>query len=269
MSCGICTAPIPDDYTLCWDHTEPIQKMLAELDDTIQELRTTMARQDVGTPSIGTGSTTPQPAINLDALEAYEQLREVVTGWAVALQGRAFYWITTTEEAASYLYTNLDLVARQDWAPDLATELAAAVRQAVQVTDRAADKISIGKCGYIMADQTCPDTITAIQGQTHGRCKTCGNTVDILEYRQARIQQAGHVRAPLPRLVRALRAAGHLPGVSVKRVENWVARGKLGPVIPFRALYTASDIMDAYVAAEAYRAEMAACIRQKQLAKTA
>jgi hypothetical protein len=36
-----------------------------------------------------------------------------------------------------------------------------------------------------------------------------------------------------------------------------VARGKLGPVIPFKALYTASDIMDAYSAAEEYKAEMA------------
>jgi len=265
MSCGICTAPTGDGYTICWDHTAGIQKHLAELDSTITELRTTMARQDVGAQSLGTGSTTAQPAVNLDALDAYEQVREVVIGWAVALQGRAFYWLTRTEEAASYLLTNLDLVARQDWAPDLARELADAVRRAVQVTDRAADKISVGRCQTIMEGVRCPDTVTAIQGQTHGRCRTCGATVDILEHQQALLQDANRVLSSLPKLVRALRSAGHLPGVSLKRVEHWVQRGKLGPVIPFRHLYTAADIMDTYRRVEAYKAEQA----EKALRKNA
>jgi hypothetical protein len=267
MSCGLCTAETPDGYTICWDHTTPLQQHLAELNPTIQELRTTMARQDVGAPTVGSGSTTAQPALNLEALEAYEQLRAVLIGWAVQLQGRAFYWIATTEEAGTYLYANLDLVRRQDWAADLATELAQAVRGAVQATDRAADKISLGRCTTIIEGETCPDMLTAIQGQTHARCRTCGNTVDILEHQYQRIQHAGHVRAPLGKLVRALRISGHLPGVSLKQVENWVARRRLGPVIPFKSLYTAADIMDAYEAVQEYKAGMAAIIAQKKLAK--
>jgi len=266
MTCGVCEAQIPDEYTLCWDHTAPIQKHLAEIDSTIHELRTTMARQDVGAQSLGSGSTTAQPAVNLDALDAYEQLREVVVGWAVALQGRAFYWLVRTEDAASYLLTNLDLVARQDWAPDLGRELADAVRQAVQVTDRAADKISLGRCQTIISGERCPDNVTAIQGQTHGRCRTCGTTVDILEHQQSLLQEANRVLSSLPKLVRALRSAGHLPGVSIKRVEHWVQRGKLGPVIPFRNLYTAADIMDTYRRVEAYKAELAAKALRKKAA---
>lgn len=243
MSCGICTASIPDEYTLCWDHTAAIQKNLAELDSTIIELRTTMARQDVGTSSLGSGSTTAQPAVNLDALDAYEQLREVVIGWSVALQGRAFYWLVRTEEAGSYLLTNLDLVARQDWAPDLASELADAVRRAVQVTDRAADKISLGRCQTIISGERCPDTVTAIQGQTHGRCRTCGATVDILEYQSQLLADAWHVQAPLPKILRALKQGNHAT-LPKSRVEWWIKKGTLAPAEG--NLYTAAAVMRAY-----------------------
>ena len=243
MTCGVCEAQIPDEYTLCWDHTAPIQKHLAEIDSTIIELRTTMARQDVGAQSLGSGSTTAQPAVNLDALDAYEQLREVVVGWAVALQGRAFYWLVRTEEAASYLLTNLDLVARQDWAPDLGRELADAVRGAVQVTDRAADKISLGRCQTIISGERCPDTVTAIQGQTHGRCRTCGTTVDILEYQAGLLAQAWHVKAPLPQILRALKQGKHA-SLSMSRVEWWIKKGTLAPAEG--KLYTAAAVMRAY-----------------------
>lgn len=267
-SCGACE-DLSEGVFLCPGCRGHLIQNLAELDSTIAELRTTMARQDTGAPSHGSGSTTPQPAINLDALEAYEQLRAVIIGWAVALQGRAFYWITRTEDAGSYLLANIDLVRRQDWARELATELASAVWAAVNATDRAADKISLGHCLTLIEGQQCPDTITAIVGNAWGRCRTCGATANVAEHQQALMARAGHVRAPLGKLVRALRSAGHLPGVSLKRVENWVARGKLGPVIPFRALYTASDIMDAYLAAENYKADMAAHIARKKLTQVA
>jgi hypothetical protein len=209
MTCGVCTAETQTGYTICWDHAAPLQQHLAELDNTIHELRITMARQDVGGPSNGSaGSTTPQPSMNLDAFDAYEQLREVTVGWAVALQGRAFYWITTTETAGSYLLTNLDMVRRQDWAPDLATELAAAVRGAVQATDRAADKISLGRCQTIIEGIRCPDTVKAIAGHTTGRCRTCGTSVDVHEYQQWMISEAWHVQAPLPAVLRALSSPG-------------------------------------------------------------
>lgn len=241
MSCGFCTAEIPAGYTICWDHTAPLQQHLAELDSTIQELRTTMARQDVGSPSHGSGSTTPQPAINLDALEAYEQLRTVIIGWAVALQGRAFYWITTTETAGSYLLANLDMVRRQDWACDLAAELAQAVRGAVNATDRAADKISLGTC----PTEHCGDEVTAIVGEVWGRCRTCTAQVNVRDHQRTLIDSAWNVRAPLAKVIRALKAGGHL-SVPLARAEKWVERGSLGPVIPFVGLYTMAAVMEAY-----------------------
>jgi hypothetical protein len=255
MTCGVCTAETPTGYTLCERDAGNLERHLAELDNTIAELRTTMARQGVGGPSNGSaGSTSPQPAMNLDAFDAYEQLREVTVGWAVALQGRAFYWVAKTEEAASYLLTNLDLVRRQDWAPDLATELAAAVRGAVQATDRAADKISLGRCQTTIDGIRCPDTVTAIAGHAHGRCRTCGTTVDVKEYQAWMISEAWHVQAPLPQVLRALKHSGHL-NIPLKRVEHWVQRGKLVPVRD--RLFTPAAVMAAHKNSRAGKKEAA------------
>lgn len=252
MTCGVCTAETQHGYTLCDGDARNLEQLLAELDNTIAELRTTMARQDVGAPSNGSGSTTPQPALNLDAFEAYEQLREVTVGWAVNLQGRAFYWITTTETAGSYLLTNLDMVRRQDWAPDLATELAAAVRGAVQATDRAADKISLGRCQTIIEGIRCPDDVKAIVGHTHGRCRTCGETVDVQAQQQWLITEAWHVQAPLPQILRALKQSGHL-NIPIKRAENWVARGTLQPAR--ERLFTPAAVMAAHKRSRAGKKE--------------
>lgn len=266
--CGACTGET--NVKLCHDHTTRIEQDLAEVDNVIANLRVSIARQDKGAPSVGGGGPAGgRPPLNLDALDKYEQLREVLTGWAIQLEGLTYLILVKTEDVASYLFSRIEKVRTVEWAYELLDELSRAMNAARAATDRAADKISVGKCGTVINGEPCPDIITAVQGQSHGRCRTCGNTVDVLDYQQARFKAAGHVRAPLGQLVRALRSAGHLPGVSLKRVENWVARGKLSPVIPFVALYTASDVMDAYLAAEAYKAEMAAKIAANKLAKVA
>jgi len=244
-TCGTCGAAIRAEYHLCHDHTVPMEQHLNDLPDIIAELRTTMARQDAGADSLGGGSTTAQPAINLDALDAYEQLRAVIIGWAVALQGRSFYFITTTEEAGAYLLANMDLVRRQYWAPDLAVELAAAVRRAVTTTDRAANKISLGECGNVFEGVTCTDTMTAVVGEAYGRCRTCGATVNVHDHQRALIDAAWGVRDTLPAILRALKKSGH-GSIPLDRAEKWVERGKLAPVIPFLRRYTARDVLATY-----------------------
>lgn len=251
---------------LCAGCTEGLEQDLAEVDTTIEDLWASIARMDVGGGSVGTsGHATPSEPINLHAMETGRTLSVILTGWTNALG----HIEPDPVKASSVLLAQIREVRKQDWAPVLKQELRDALNACRRSMDRAAERIPLGKCQTVLAGEHCPDTVTAIAGAPEGRCRTCGATVDVIDYQRARVQQAGHVRAPLSKLVRALRSAGHLPGVSVKRVENWVARGKLGPVIPFRALYTASDIMNAYLAAEAYKAEMAATIASKKLDQVA
>lgn len=239
---------------LCSGCTDGLEWDLAEVNAVWEDLQVTVARLDVGAPGVGGGSHSgSREPVNLGALDRGETLTAILTGWASTLG-----WQTrTATQASDVLISHIREVRTQDWAPDLTTELHDALTACRAATDRAAELVLIGHCPTIIDGEHCPDVVKAVQGASYGRCRTCGEKVDIFDHQQAMIRAAGHVLAPLPKLVRALRQAGHLPGVSLKRVENWVARRKLSPVIPFRALYTATDLMVTYLETEAYNAEMA------------
>lgn len=250
MTCGGCGGGTGQGMTLCAGCTDHLERDLAEVDTTVEDLWTSIARQDVGAGSVGsTGHATASEPLNLHAMETGRTLSTILTGWCDVLG----HTVREPVPASSVLLAQIREVRQQDWAPVLAQELREALNDCRRAMDRAAERVHIGTCGNVFENITCTDSITAIQGQTHGRCRTCGHEVDIAEYRSARIRAAHHVRASLPKLVRALRASGDLPGVSLKRVENWVARGKLVSVDPARSLYTAADIMAAYERVEAYK----------------
>jgi hypothetical protein len=226
-NCGACTGET--NIKLCHDHTTRIEQDLAETDNVIGELRTTMSRQDKGADSIGGGGPAgSRPPINLDALDRYEQLREVLTGWATQLEGRAYLVLVRTEDVASYLLANIEKVRLAEWAYELLDELAQAMTEARRATDRAADKISLGICGAWFEGIRCTDTITAIVGATLGRCRTCGTTVDARERQEDLIGQAWHVRGTLPEILRALKAHGSV-NIPLERAKKWVQRGQLVP----------------------------------------
>lgn len=269
QSCGNCPTPTGDGQFLCHRCCEALEWDLAEVNALWEDLQVTVAKLDKGAESVGSGGHAGSSApVNLTASERGQTLTAVLTGWVTVLGHQT----RDPLQASDVLLSRIREVRTQEWAPDLLRELHEAMGQCRAATDRAAELVVIGRCQTVTEGERCPDVVKAIQGATHGRCRTCGTKVDILEHQQELIQAAGHVRAPLPKLVRALRGAGHLPGVSLKRVENWVARRKLSPVIPFRALYTASDIMDTYLATEAYNAELAerraARLAEKELAQT-
>ena len=259
--CGACTGEA--NVKLCHEHTTRLEQDLAETDSVIGELRVTMARMDKGADSIGGGGPAgSRPPINLTALDDYEQLRAVLTGWATQLEGRAYLVLVKTEDVATYLLGRIELIRRQEWAYDLLDELAQAMTAARRATDRAADRISVGRCQATIEGIRCTDTVTAITGAVFARCRTCGTSVNVREHQEAMIGQAWHVTASLPKLYRALKAGGHLPGVPQKRLEKWVERGNLVPIAP--SLYTAADVLAAYKAAEQYKADMAAHIAAKK-----
>lgn len=240
--CGACTGEA--NVKLCHEHTTRIEQDLAETDSVLGDLRTTMARMDKGADSIGGGGPAgSRPPINLDALDRYEQLRTVLTGWATQLEGRTYLVLVRTEDVASYLLANIEKVRLTEWAYDLLDELAQAMTEARRATDRAADKISLGTCGEVFEGVTCTDTVTAVTGAAFGRCRTCGATVAVKAYQLVRIEQAWNVQAPLPQILRALKQSGHL-NIPQKRVEHWVQRGKLFPVIG--SLFTPAAVMEAF-----------------------
>lgn len=225
--CGACTGG--NNVKLCHDHTTRIEQDLAETESVIHDLRVTMARLDKGADSIGGGGPSgSRPPINLDALDRYEQLRAVLTGWATQLEGRAYLVLVRTEDVATYLFSNIEKVRLAEWAYDLLDELAQAMADARRATDRAADRISLGSCQASFEGIRCTDTVTAVTGAAFARCRTCGNSVNVREHQDAMIGQAWHVRGDLPEILRALKAHGSI-NIPLERAKKWVQRGKLIP----------------------------------------
>ncbi|MFJ4286418.1 hypothetical protein ACIPY0_12305 [Paenarthrobacter nicotinovorans] len=265
MTCGACNGETGDGQHLCARCTNHLEKDLAEVNELWDDLQTTVAKLDKGAGTVGSsgahaGSSEP---VNLTASDRGQTLTAILTGWANALGHSARDAI----DASDVLFSRIREVRQQDWAPVLKEELHTAMSRCRASMDRAAERVNVGRCQTLIDGERCPGVIQSIQGHDTGRCKTCGFSVDILDHQAAMIKLAGHVPTPLPTLVRALRQAGHLPGVSLKRAENWVARSKLAPVIPFRARFTAHDLMETYLAAEAYNAEMKLLREAKRLAK--
>jgi hypothetical protein len=226
--------------TLCAACTDHLERDLAEVDTTVEDLWTSIARQDVGAGSVGsTGHTTASEPLNLHAMETGRTLSTILTGWCDVLG----HTVREPVPASSVLLAQIREVRQQDWAPVLAQELREALNDCRRAMDRAAERINVGTCGNTFEGVACTDSITAIHGQTHGRCRTCGHEVDINEYRAARIADAWHVKAPLPRILRALKQGKHAT-LPRSRVEWWIKKGKLVPAEG--NLYTAAAVMHAY-----------------------
>ncbi|UKA69568.1 hypothetical protein [Arthrobacter sp. FW306-06-A] len=226
--------------TLCAACTDHLERDLAEVDTTVEDLWTSIARQDVGAGSVGsTGHATASEPLNLHAMETGRTLSTILTGWCDVLG----HTVREPVPASSVLLAQIREVRQQDWAPVLAQELREALNDCRRAMDRAAERVHIGTCGNVFEDATCTDSITAIQGQTHGRCRTCGHEVDIAEYRATRIADAWHVKAPLPRILRALKQGKHAT-LPMSRVEWWIKKGKLVPAEG--NLYTAAAVMHAF-----------------------
>lgn len=243
-----CEIPLSNGYTICADHTDRLNRMLARVADVWANLRVTISRQDATAASIGGGATGSRPCINLDAHDKGETLTAVLNGWASMLDIIPRH---TPGGTADALTAQLDSIAREEWAGDLLSELREALHDCTRVTDRAADRISLGVCGY----GGCPGTVIAIVGVHNGKCRECGVIWDAAERQQTAIMNAWHVQAPLPQILRALRQSGHLT-VPQKTVETWVHRGKLSPVAP--GMFTPADVLAAYHATPSGRRAKAA-----------
>lgn len=239
--CGACTGET--NIKLCHDHTTALEQNLAEVDDMVDNLGVSIARQDKGAARIGGGASGSKPPINLSAMERHDQLRAVLAGWATALEGNNIFTRVSTKNIASYLFTRIDNIRTVEWAYELLDELSTAMNAGRAACDRAADKISLGRCQTIYEGVRCPDEVTAIIGAAWGRCRTCGGTVDVITHQRAMIDMAWDITATLPAILRALKQAGH-GSIPIARAEKWVKRESLVPVSPGR--YTPRDVLAAY-----------------------
>ncbi|MDN4611940.1 hypothetical protein [Arthrobacter burdickii] len=249
---GRCDVALHDGFTLCATHTSQLARDLAAVREVWANLQVTIRRQDATSSAIGGGSTGSRPCINLDALDKGETLASLLNGWAGSLA--LDYRQRPAAGAAKFLSDHLRLIVKEDWAGDLAQELAESLAECRRTTDRALEILSLGVCGF----GDCPGAVTAVVGGHTGRCRECGAVWNVAERQQWAISQAWHAEGSLRLIVSALRASQQIT-TSYETVKKWAQRGKLYgtcDVATREHRYTAAGILESVRTATTNRARL-------------
>lgn len=215
--------PTADGIHLCHACMLRLEQDLAEIGSVWDDLQITMAKLDRGSPRLS--SPRPQAAapVNLGALDAAAELTRVLAAWGSCLPARM-----PTGDAprhASHLLGQLGDLRRMEWAGDFAAELHRALSWCRAVTDRAAERVTLGPCGAISDGVECQGTMVAQIGGREARCRVCGATLDARERIRWLVSEAWHVLLPLPEVIRALESVG--VQVKLKTARHWASVGKL------------------------------------------
>ena len=144
--------------------------------------------------------------MNLDALDQAQALRVTLNRWCALLP--ALRPVRAEPPALAQLLTDhISTVRGAEWAAILLDQLRSCLRDSRFATDRTADHITIGHCGAHLDDDTeCAGTLRALVGATLARCRDCGGTLDVRERQSWAISEAWAAVAPMPILIRALKA---------------------------------------------------------------
>ncbi|WP_146755162.1 hypothetical protein [Arthrobacter sp. AQ5-05] len=161
------------------------------------------------------------------------EYQETIRYWAKMIgeaQGKPAPVDTIT--AAMFLRAHLGLIRGNEHANTILQELRAAERSVINAADRQAPKLLLGECGTLQwvddRIEPCAGQIIGREGDDHARCDTCRTPHSARDRIEQKISRAWNIIAPLPQVIRALKAYGiH---IRYDTAKSWVRRGKLAPV---------------------------------------
>lgn len=163
-----------DGAQLCGGCLDQLAMRLREVPGLVDELETTVTRQDrLGARGGGArGSETPLP-FNGAASDARTTLRDILGLWCRDVADRSGAALPTakvapqvTSAAAEWLLDHLRAVAHHPAAGDLYDEVTDAIWQAVRAIDRPPDTVFAGPCG-------CGALLYALLGRSTVTCREC------------------------------------------------------------------------------------------------
>lgn len=217
--CQACGSEVRSDRTLCPNCRNRLRNVLDDLADAWAESLTTLTRQDArgGT---GGGSGTPLP-YNATMSERRDEARDTITAWAEDLMhGHIPTYTAGVPGRLAEMRGRLDAAAVHPRAGDMLDELTDALHRLRQPTDRAPDRIIVGRC------DACGQPLVETQPVDAAVCPLCAEVVDVKAQRDRRLAAALEESATVPELARALSVICRRT-ITEKRVARWVLRGAL------------------------------------------
>lgn len=248
-----CDYPTPQSAFVCKICVQAVTRDLASIPALIDDLHTTMTRQDrLGASGGRRGAETALPW-KPTAAEALWVLADTVLAWVRGYQDPdAAPFPDAPKVAAVWLLQNLPGIVTRPDAGRMVDEVAAAVVAAYVAIDRAPDKLLAGVCNADLEDGgSCEDYLYAhvdSEGRAAriARCRSCGAEHSFEERRAWMLGAAAELQLPANMALAWIKL---LMGKSIPRGtwDSWVARGAIS--VSERdhvgnALYRFGDVRD-------------------------
>lgn len=238
-----CGQPTRDDAYVCDNHRDELEKALAEVPATIDEIELTMTRQRSAPISGGPSSATKPLPWHEKAADAKRNLRAILVSWVRLCDEEGVRGAPTRlpddDPAAMsrYLLHCAQGLALHEAGMDAVDEITDAVAECWRVISwRKRERIYLGRCGQVVKDDdgevitlACDGDVYAEEGEPVGHCEDCAQGVTVV-IRKAEIDKLLNDR--LMTAAEASTAAIYLGlPVSRERVRNrinqWHKRGRI------------------------------------------
>ncbi len=256
--CTHCQAPLPDGLYLCATGLERLYRILRRAHDVFETAGATLTRQSVAPMNRegGKGSSAPGAPLDLGMQQCARQYRETIGFWAKRVAGvqgecapldviNRAHWLSRRILPAP----GRAGVSKYQWAGDMLDALTKAEARVMTAADGPETRILLGQCGKTSSTETggtrvCNGRVTAGEGEVLATCDKCRSHHRVQERRDFALAGARHVIAPLPRVVKALNAAGH--PLKYDTAKKWMTRGKLAPQCDLRTRTEGVSVADVH-----------------------
>jgi len=248
-----CDYPAPADVFICKICQQALRRDLGDIPALIDDLHTTLSRQDVIGSSSGRRAAEGGLPWKEPASEALWVLVDTVMTWVREFQpADAAPFPEAPIAAARWLLTNAGYIATREPAGELVDEISSAVAKAYEVIDRPAGRLLAGRCGADTDDGRCEEFLYAHVDSDGkplkvAKCRACGAEHETSERRAWMVNAAAEMQLPA---VTALSWVLTLMGKSIPRGtwDGWVYKSKrLAPVAHDHVgvpLYRFGDVRD-------------------------
>lgn len=208
---------ITDNY-LCQTCENHLNRLIRRTPWLIHELGTNAARQNKtstgGNQESKTASKNRPDLVNFAAMQLAHELTRTLS-WS----------------SASHL-------ARHPMGPERYNDLKYLHERATRIIDIKPERVHLGTC----PTEGCTQPLNVPKGETAHKCGECGETIDIKAHKDERIGRATAITCWPPEVVQFIHKMGHR--LTVKDIQNWVARGKLASAGEYagRPTYRVGDV---------------------------
>lgn len=245
-TCVVCTAePAGDTFmgARCWAELE---QRLADVPWLIEELDTTLSRQDKVSGSVGFISGTaerPLP-LNLAASDAALWMRDRMASWVRDLWETHAPRVDGEPVPIEVAFTAVGLSAwlleHGTWirlhpaADELWGEIVSDIRQALRAVNVAPDKVYLGMCSAVFEGEAgvpveCPEDLYGRRDRDTVRCRTCGTEHDVAARREVLARAIEDEWVPIGDLVGLLNGDGQR--VTSSMIRNLKHRGRIRAMV--------------------------------------